>query len=171
MDARERRNQLVNKLKMTGMPVTGSSLAQELGVSRQVVVGDMAILRAAGVEIYATPQGYLIPVARPQSVKMVKIACHHGWDKLADELAIIIDNGGKVIDVIVEHPIYGELKGNLMLASRRDMDDFLHKLKNSGAEPLSAITGGIHLHTVEVPSLNVLARIEKELDEQNILFK
>lgn len=171
MDAKERRNQLVNKLKVTGIPVTGSALAQELGVSRQVVVGDIAILRAAGLEVYATPQGYLMPAARPQSVKTAKIACHHGWDKLADELTIIIDNGGKVLDVIVEHPIYGELKGNLMLASRRDMDEFLHNLKNSGAEPLSAITGGIHLHTVEVPSLKVLARIEKELDEQNILFK
>jgi hypothetical protein len=171
MDAKERRNQLVNKLITTGYPITGSNLAQELCVSRQVIVGDIAILRATGVEIYATPQGYLIPMARIQPVKTVKIACHHGWDKLADELAIIIDNGGKVLDVIVEHPIYGELKGNLMLASRRDMNEFLIQLKNSGAEPLSAVTGGIHLHTVEVSSLKVLAQIEKELDEQNILFK
>jgi hypothetical protein len=171
MDAKERRNQLVDKLKKTGTPVTGSALAQELGVSRQVVVGDIAILRAAGVEIYATPQGYLLPAAKSQSVKTAKIACHHGWDKLADELTIIIDNGGKVLDVIVEHPLYGELKANLMLASRHDIAEFLHKLKNSGAGPLSAITGGVHLHTVEVPSLKVLDRIEKELEEQDILFK
>jgi transcriptional regulator of NAD metabolism len=171
MDAKERRNQLLDKLKKTGTPVTGSALAQELGVSRQIVVGDIAILRAAGVEIYATPQGYLLPAARAQSVKTVKIACHHGWDKLADELTIIIDNGGKVLDVIVEHPIYGELRANLMLASRHDITEFLHNLKHSGAEPLSAITGGVHLHTIEVPSLNVLSRIEQELEQQEILFK
>jgi len=171
MDAKERRTQLMDKLKEAGSPITGSALAQELGVSRQVVVGDIAILRAAGIEIYATPQGYLLPVAKPQSVKTVKIACHHGWDKLADELTIIIDNGGKVLDVIVEHPIYGELKANLMLASRHDLVEFLAKLKHCGAEPLSAITGGVHLHTVEVPSLKVLNRIEKELEDQEILFK
>lgn len=171
MDARERRNRLVDKLQKTGTPVTGTALAQELGVSRQVIVGDIAILRAAGVEIYATPQGYLLPAARPTAAQTAKIACHHGWDKLADELAIIIDNGGKVLDVIVEHPVYGELKANLMLASRRDLAEFLHSLKNSGAEPLSAITGGVHLHTVEVPSPEVLARIERELERENILYK
>lgn len=171
MDGKKRRNQLVEKLKITGTPVTGSALAQILGVSRQIVVGDIAILRAAGVEIYSTPQGYLIPVVRAQSIISVKIACHHGWDKLAEELAIIIDNGGKIMDVIVEHPVYGELKANLMLASRHDLTEFLYKLKTSGAEPLSAVTGGVHLHTVEVPSLKVLHRIEKELDETGILLK
>lgn len=171
MDARERRNRLVDKLQKTGTPVTGTALAQELGVSRQVIVGDIAILRAAGMEIYATPQGYLLPAARTPAAKTAKIACHHGWDKLADELAIIIDNGGKVLDVIVEHPVYGELKANLMLASRRDLAEFLRSLKNSGAEPLSAITGGVHLHTVEVPSPEVLARIERELERENILYK
>jgi transcriptional regulator of NAD metabolism len=171
MDAKERRNRLVEKLQKTGAPATGTALAHELGVSRQVIVGDIAILRAAGVEIYATPQGYLLPAARLPSAKTAKIACQHGWDKLADELAIIIDNGGKVLDVIVEHPIYGELKANLMLASRHDLAEFLHNLKNSGAEPLSAITGGVHLHTVEVPSPEVLARIEQELEQANILYK
>ncbi|MDT8902409.1 transcription repressor NadR [Anaeroselena agilis] len=171
MDARERRNRLIDKLHKTGEPVTGTALAQELGVSRQVIVGDIAILRAAGAEIYATPQGYLLPAAKPPAAATAKIACQHGWDKLADELAIIIDNGGKVLDVIVEHPVYGELKANLMLASRHDLTDFLRSLKNSGAEPLSAITGGVHLHTVEAPSPEVLARIERELERENILYK
>jgi Predicted small molecule binding protein (contains 3H domain) len=171
MDAKERRNQLVAKLQATGTPVTGAALAQKLGVSRQVIVGDIAILRAAGLEIYATPQGYLLPAARLPSVQTAKIACHHGWDKLADELAIIVDNGGKVLDVIVEHPIYGELKANLMLSSRHDLAEFLHKLKSSGAEPLSVVTGGVHLHTVEAPSRQALDRIEKELEAAAILFK
>jgi len=94
MDAKERRNQLMNKLITTGYPVTGSALAQELCVSRQVIVVDIAILRATGTEIYATPQGCLIPTARIQSVKTVKIACHHGWDKLAGQHDIADDRRG-----------------------------------------------------------------------------
>jgi transcriptional regulator of NAD metabolism len=73
--------------------------------------------------------------------------------------------------VIVEHPVYGELKANLMLSSRRELADFLTKLKDSGAEPLSSVTGGIHLHTVEVPSPEVLVRIKSELEAQDILFR
>lgn len=171
MESGKRRQQLMNMLKTAGMPLTGAGLAQSLGVSRQVVVGDIAILRAAGAEIYATPQGYLMPAVKAQAVRTATIACHHGWEKLAEELTIIIDNGGKVRDVIVEHPVYGELKGTLMLSSRRDIDEFIHKLKNSGAAPLSAVTGGVHLHTIEVPSQNALHHIEAELDEQGILFK
>ncbi|MBP1763284.1 MAG: hypothetical protein H6Q65_342 [Firmicutes bacterium] len=171
MDAKNRRKQLLDILKRAGEPVTGTVLAQALGVSRQVVVGDIAILRAAGGEIVATPQGYFLPSAPVSSVQTAKIACHHEGDQLAEELTLIIDNGGKVLDVIVEHPVYGELRANLMLASRRDIADFLYKLEHSGAKPLSAVTGGVHLHTVEVPSPQVLAQIEKELAEQGILFK
>ena len=171
MDAKKRRDRLMDKLKKAGVPVTGAALAQELGVSRQVVVGDIAILRAAGAEIYATPQGYLLPVERLQAVATAKIACYHDGDKLADELMIMVDNGGKVIDVIVEHPVYGELKANLMLASRRDIAEFLHKLQNGGGKPLSVVTGGVHLHTVEAPSQEAINRIEEELEEQGILFK
>ncbi|MDU4961011.1 MAG: transcription repressor NadR [Sporomusaceae bacterium] len=170
MDAKTRRKQLVEALRKAAAPVTGSALAQQLGVSRQVIVGDIAILRAAGVAVYATPQGYLLPVEQPAAVKTATIACQHGRDKLGDELAIIIDNGGKVLDVIVEHPLYGELKANLMLASRRDLAEFLRQMDDSGAEPLLVVTGGVHLHTIEVPSPAALARIKQELEGQGILL-
>lgn len=171
MESKERRQQLTDILKTAGTPLTGASLAQSLGVSRQVVVGDIAILRAAGAEIYATPQGYVMPAMKPLSVKTATIACRHGWENLGEELTIIVDNGGKIRDVIVEHPVYGELKGTLMLASRRDIDEFMEKLANSGAAPLSSVTGGVHLHTIEVPSLKALHRIEKELEEKGLLLK
>lgn len=169
VDAKNRRTVLLTNLKNSDVPLTGTALARDLGVSRQVIVGDIAILRAAGINIYATPQGYTLPQPRLQGSVVATLACRHGRDKLAEELTIVIDNGAKVLDVIVEHPIYGELKANLMLASRRELAGFLHKL-DQGAEPLSAITGGVHLHTVEVPSQEVLAKIEAELRAQGILI-
>lgn len=170
MDAKERRMLLMDKLKTTGEPVTGTALARELGVSRQIIVGDIAILRASGANIYATPQGYILPAGRTNTI-IATLACRHSWDKLFDELSIIIDNGGKVLDVVVEHPVYGEMRANLMLSSRRELSEFLHKLKESGAEQLSIVTGGVHLHTIEVPSAEVLQKIEQQLKEQEILMK
>lgn len=167
MEARDRRRALLAKLKESDQPVTGTLLARELGVSRQVIVGDIAILRAAGEDILATPQGYTLPVRPSRQVITARIACRHGRENLQQELATIIDNGGKVVDVIVEHPVYGDIKANLMLASRRELAEFLEKLEH--AEPLSMITGGIHLHTVEVPSQDVLRRIEQELRDAGIL--
>ncbi len=172
MDSKNRRMSLLDMLKTAGVPVTGTALARELGVSRQVIVGDIAILRAGGANIYATPQGYILPDAMQHPAAIVAtLACRHGWDKLFNELAIIIDNGGKVLDVVVEHPVYGEMRANLMLSSRRELSEFLRKLTDSGAEPLSIVTGGVHLHTIQVPSEEVLQKIQQQLKEEEILMK
>jgi len=171
MDAKERRIQLVEYLKNADAPLTGAWLAKELKVSRQIIVGDFAILRAGGTAVYATPQGYVLPPASNAAVLRVTLACKHERKELEEELAIIIDNGGKVIDVIVEHPLYGELTANLMLTSRRDLTEFLRKLDASQAEQLASITGGVHLHTIEVPNEDTLLRIEKELRLKGILMK
>lgn len=171
MDAKERRIELVRMLKEAGVPLTGTYLAKELKVSRQVIVGDFAILRAAGTAVYATPQGYILPkVEIPKTIK-VTLACKHERENMEDELAIIIDNGGKVLDVIVEHPVYGELTANLMLSSRRDLSEFLRKLDESQAEQLASITAGVHMHTVEVSDDETLSRIKDELKIKGILLK
>lgn len=170
VEAKERRRVLLEKLREAEEPLTGTWLAKELGVSRQVIVGDFAILRAAGNVVYATPQGYLLPPV--EYTKMIKatLACKHDRDGLEKELAIIIDHGGKVLDVIVEHSLYGELKANLMLASRRELAEFLRNLDDSKAEQLSSITAGVHLHTVEVPNEEVLGEIKEELKRKGILM-
>ncbi|MBP2656821.1 MAG: hypothetical protein H6Q73_4390 [Firmicutes bacterium] len=169
MEAKKRRQLLLEKLESIFEPVTGAALAKELGVSRQIIVGDIAILRAAGREIYATPQGYIMSLKPQMNNVVAKFACRHDREKMAKELAIIIDNGGKVLDVIVEHSVYGEIKANLMLSSRREMEEFLNKLSD-GAEPLSMVTGGVHLHTVGASSRAVLANIEAELKAEGILI-
>ncbi|WP_054261712.1 transcription repressor NadR [Propionispora sp. 2/2-37] len=170
MEAKERRAQLLNALRQAKEPLTGSTLAREMGVSRQIIVGDIAILRAAGVNIYATPQGYVLPMENVSQPLTGTLACKHSRRQVAQELEIIIDHGGKVRDVIVEHPVYGEIRANLMLSSRRDIADFLAALTNSGAEPISIVTGGVHLHTVEVPSEEVFREIEGALKAAGILI-
>lgn len=170
MEAKERREEIASLLKKSGQPITGTALARQLGVSRQVIVGDIAILRAAGLDIYATPQGYVILQAPAPAVVTAKLACRHGAEQMGEELAIIIDNGGKVLDISVEHPVYGEIKANLMLASRRDLAEFLHKSAEGGAAPLSLVTGGVHLHTVEAASTEIMQKIAAELKKTGILL-
>lgn len=171
MDTRERRTALFNLLKNAQQPITGTELAKELGVSRQVIVGDIAILRAGGVAVYATPQGYVVPSKESIDKVTATFACRHNREKLSDELNVIVDNGGRVLDVVVEHPLYGEIRANLMLSSRREIAEFMEKLAQSGAEPLSIVTGGVHLHTVEVPDSKALARIEEELRALGVLMR
>lgn len=171
VDGKERRKQLAELLRQAKTPLAGGALAKQLKVSRQVIVGDIAILRAGGLEIYATPQGYVVPSLPELPVITAQLACRHGRDDMAEELAIIIDNGGKVLDVIVEHGVYGEIKANLMLASRRELAAFLTAIQDSSAEPLSAVTGGVHLHTVEVPSAAVLQEIQNQLKERGFLVE
>ena len=109
MNTDERREQILYTLKQTNTPITGSELANIFKVSRQIIVGDITVLRASGHNIFATPRGYLLPHDQAKEEQLATIACQHNDDNLQTELEIIIDNGGKVRDVIVEHPLYGEI--------------------------------------------------------------
>ncbi len=152
MEAVNRRTELLLLLKKSSEPVTGNEMARGLGVSRQVIVQDIAILRAAGENILATPQGYVLPRTNIEPAVRAVVACRHSFEKIEDEIGIIVDLGGKVLDVIVEHPVYGEMRGNLMIANRRDLSIFLKQLHKTEAQPLSALTDGVHLHTIEAPA-------------------
>ncbi len=171
MQAKERRQALIAQLEAASQPVTGTQLAQNLGVSRQIVVGDVALLRAQGWPILATPDGYLLPQreAAAEPLKKRRFACQHAAGEMEAELNIIIDNGGKVLDVMVEHPVYGELVAKLVLASRRDIQTFLRKVEETQAAPLSVVTDGIHLHTVVAPDEATLDIIEQQLAGQGLL--
>jgi len=165
----KRRQEIIKIMQNSLKPIKGGELAEILGVSRQVIVQDIALLRAQGEPIVATPQGYfLIKDAGTRRVTRV-FACQHGYWDTEKELKIIVSKGGKVLDVIVEHPLYGELKGNLMLESIDDVEHFINNLNNSGAELLSALTKGVHLHTVEAFSYAILDKIEQELKQAELL--
>ncbi|MBU2703259.1 transcriptional regulator of NAD metabolism [Sporomusaceae bacterium BoRhaA] len=170
MNTENRRKALLEKLCSNKMPLTGAVLAREFAVSRQVIVNDIAILRALGSDIYATPQGYLIPSVADQSLE-VKIACKHNAEDLEKELVVMIEEGAQILDVIVEHPVYGEIKANLMLTNLFDVRSFVDKLATTRAEPLSLITGGVHLHTLLVRSEEQLQRIKNKLHDCSLLAK
>ncbi len=169
MDSETRRIALLNLLKQWPDSVTGTELASKFGVSRQAIVQDIAILRAAGEQVLATPQGYLIPSLPQGASYRTVMTCRHTRHQIEEEIRIVVDLGGKVLDVIVEHPVYGELRGSLMIASRRDLSVFLRRLNGAEANPLSALTGGVHLHTIEAPDSSVMNEIAKGLDEAGFL--
>lgn len=146
MTASERRQQIARLLSASQAPISATTLSQELGVSRQIIVGDIALLRAAGQEITATARGYVIPA---QNGLLRRIACIQSAGETRDELDAMVDCGCTVVDVIVEHPVYGQLTAPLHLSSRLDVDQFMKRM--DGAAPLSQLTGGVHLHTLSCP--------------------
>ena len=134
MTASERRQQIARLLSASQAPISATTLSQELGVSRQIIVGDIALLRAAGQEITATARGYVIPA---QNGLLRRIACMHSAGETRDELDAMVDCGCTVVDVIVEHPVYGQLTAPLHLSSRLDVDQFMKRM--DGAAPLSQL--------------------------------
>lgn len=170
MDAESRRENILHTIRSSTEPLTGAQLARKFDVSRQVIVQDIAILRAAGNEIIATPQGYIMPsLPRLKAYRRV-MAIKHSSSDMEDELMTIVDLGGKVLDVIIEHPFYGEFKGLLMIKSPSDVRSFIAKMKEAEAEPLSALTEGVHLHTIEADSPEILDKIEKALKDKGYLL-
>lgn len=151
-------------------PVPGAELARRLRVSRQCLVQDVAMLRASGEEIISTPQGYRMPGARVAAHRAI-LACQHPPERTEEELQILVDHGVRVLDVVVEHPLYGELRGSLMLESRRDVDDFLRRWRRKQATLLSSLTRGVHLHTVEARRPDMIARAKAQLDARGFLLK
>ncbi|MCL2363778.1 MAG: transcription repressor NadR [Defluviitaleaceae bacterium] len=148
MDATKRRERIFEIIRQSNAPVSASALAKELGVSRQVIVGDIALLRAQGREIIATARGYMIPSFREANQYIGKMACCHHAENTIEELCLIVDLGATVVDVIVEHELYGEITGQLNIKTRDDADAFITRINASEVRLLSALTQGVHLHTL-----------------------
>lgn len=170
MNAAQRRETILERLSRAETPVSASALAAQLGVSRQIVVGDVALLRAGGAQIDATPRGYQLHPAEKGYTGI--LACvHRTEDEMRMELYTVVDQGGVVMDVAVENSLYGELRGNLNLASRYDVDNFIQQAKNAPESLLSRMTGGVHLHTLHCPDAESFQRIKKALDEKGLLYR
>lgn len=150
-------------------PQKGTKLANDFGVTRQVIVKDIALLRAEGKEIIATPDGYLIRKTNDGQIKKI-IAVNHCENKMYEELEIVIKYGGIVEDVIVEHPLYGEIKGMLMIKTLNDLMKFTEKCNSIKAKPLSMLTGGVHNHTISASKEEDMKEILKELKEKGFLI-
>lgn len=166
----ERRERLLTLLQSATSPASGAALARKLGVSRQVIVQDVALLRAHGEPIHATPRGYLLAGRSEPGVCRDVLAVHHAPGKTGEELYVLVDGGVTVVDVIVEHPVYGEMRGDLYLKSRRDVRLFLERVRREKAPLLSTLTEGYHWHTVEAKDSSLIAEARTELKRRGILL-
>lgn len=165
----DRREKILQMIQESEKPISASFLAKTLGVSRQIIVGDVALIRASGTNITATPRGYILEEKKNNDIYV--IAVKHDHTQLQDELYTIVDLGGSIIDVIVEHPVYGQLTGELHISSRYDVDQFMSKVKESHANALSQLTNGLHLHTIQCQNKNIYLRIIDKLSQKGYLFK
>ena len=167
----DRKSDILERLMQADSACTGAELADALGVSRQVIVGDIAVLRAEGYNIVATPRGYLL--LQPGNREPIKavLAVHHRPDDTAEELYILVDHGLRVINVVVEHPVYGDLSGSLMLMTREDVNRFLQRVERREAPLLSSLTDGIHLHHVEFDDMTQFKKAEEVLRSKGFLHE
>jgi len=171
MDASKRREKILAIINRDNAPISASILAKELGVSRQVIVGDIALLRAHGHDIIATARGYVIPEFAVSNQYIGKIACCHSAEDTQAELYIMIDLGATVINVSVEHELYGEITGQLNIKTRDDADIFIDQLKRSEVKLLSELTMGVHLHTVACRNKSHFEQINNALHNAKFLVQ
>lgn len=168
MERETRRDKLIEIIKKSSKPISGSKLAEIFGVSRQVIVQDIAILRAADYEILSTNKGYLLKGSQLAS-RIVKVK--HGDAEIMEELNLIVDLGGKVRDVFVKHKVYGMIVVELNVESRLDVKQLMDNIENGQSAPLKKLTLDEHYHTIEANSEETLDLIESELLSHNILVQ
>ena len=170
MTGEERRSKILQLLKDQGTPLSGAALAQRFRVSRQIIVQDIALMRAESTPILSTNRGYIIrKEAAAASHPMRVFYVRHDTDQVLEEFMTIIELGGKILDVVVEHEIYGQITCDLIIHSRQDVDLFVQQCKDRNARGLSSLTSGVHYHTVEAVSEEILDRIEQELKQKGYL--
>lgn len=168
MNGTERRLRILDILEQAEEPVSGSSLAKTLGVSRQVIVQDMALLRSgSGPEVLSTYRGYMLH--RPAETCRRVFKVRHSIGETERELMEIVDLGGRVEDVFVYHRVYGVVRGQLQIGSRQDVSDFMQRLAESSSAPLMQITDDFHYHTVSAQREDILERIQVRLAELGYL--
>lgn len=164
-----RREKIIRLIASSDKPLSATYLAKQFHVSRQSIVGDIALLRAAGHQIIATPRGYIMNETDTRLKKT--IAVRHTSAQTEDELNLFVDMGAEVEDVIVEHPLYGEIRGNLHIQSRHDVALFIKKYNEEKTTLLSSLTNGIHLHTIRCDNEDAFEDICNALKEHGFLYE
>ena len=167
MNSVDRRENIIKLLLESNEPIKGSVIARKYLVTRQVIVKDIAILRAKGENIIATPDGYIIN-KKENKVKAI-IAVTHNEEEMFNEMSIVIKYGGTIEDVIVEHPLYGEIAAMLMIKNYNELNKFVQKYQEQKARLLSVLTNGVHLHTISAESEDDINLIISELKKHNFI--
>ena len=170
MTGEERRSSILRKLKEADRPLSGTALAKAFHVSRQIIVQDIALMRAENYGIVSTNKGYLLRPETPETTQPKRVFfVRHKDARVLEEFMTVIDLGGRILDVAVEHELYGQIRVDLLIESAQDAENFLERLKACRDNPLKVLTDDCHFHTVSAPSEKLLDLIEKELREKGFL--
>lgn len=168
MTGSDRRQEILKNIKESDRPVSGSKLAKDYDVSRQVIVQDIALLRASGYDIISTNRGYVLE-GQTCAERVFKV--RHTDEQLETELCTIVDLGGQVKNVMVNHKVYGHIEAELGITSRRKVKEFLADIESGKSTPLKNITSDYHYHTVTADSEETLGLIEEELRKLGFLVE
>lgn len=162
-----RREKILSTLSAAEEPLSGSALGRACEVSRQVVVQDIALLRTQGWPIHSTNRGYVLEREATRPSRLIK--CHHTVEQTPEELNTIVDLGGHVRDVLVNHRVYGRLSCELGIASRRDVANYMTQIRSGKSSPLMLITSGYHFHHVAADCEEALDEVVRALGERGFL--
>lgn len=164
MTGEERRAGILRKLQESDTPLSGTSLAKHFHVSRQIIVQDIALMRAENNGILSTNKGYLLRSNKTENTQPKRVFyVKHATEAVLDEFMTVLDLGGKILDVAVEHELYGQINVDLLIETKADALDFHNNMMGCANQPLKVLTGGCHYHTVSAPSEKLLDLIEAEL--------
>lgn len=166
LNGAQRRNKIITMLRQSQKPLSGAALGSETGVSRQVVVQDIALLRTEGYDIVATARGYVLSGSE-QAMRIFKT--FHTDERTEEELKTIVDFGGCVVNVMVNHRVYGKVSAPLNIRNRRDVQIFMEELKSGKSTPLLNVTSGYHFHQVTADREEILDEIEEALRKKGFL--
>ena len=166
MSGEERRGKIIQALKNSDKAVSATTLAKEFDVSRQVIVQDVALLRANGKNIFSTNRGYLIQEDE-ETTRVFKV--QHEDDEVEKELTTIVDLGGTVEDVY--HKVYGVLRAEMNIKSRMDIRNYMEEIRSGKSSLLKNVTSGYHYHTVRAERVEILDMIQEELQKKGLLAK
>lgn len=166
MKAADRRKAIVNLLLSSTEAVSGSKLSEEFGVSRQIIVQDITVLKGTGYDILSTHNGYIIQKS-PLKERVFKV--YHTTEETEDELTTIVNLGGTVVDVFVWHKVYGKMTAPLNIFSDMHIKQFIEGVRSGKSTELMNITGGYHYHTVRAESEDILNRIQNALEERGYI--
>ena len=166
-DGATRRIELMNRLKQENRPLSGAELAKAFGVSRQVIVQDLAVIRASRPNIISTNRGYILQQQETGCLREFKV--RHTPEQAGQELNLIVDHGGRVKNISISHRVYGRVTAEMDIRSRQDVNEFVQAINSSHSSVLSSATSGYHYHLIEASSQERLDLIGEQLKKAGFL--
>lgn len=166
-----RRKAILQLLESTNEPISGKQLSQQFGVSRQIIVKDISILKSQEHIINSTSRGYVINNTPQGKAYKRVIVCQHNNERMEEELQLIIDNGAMIDDVAIDHPVYGNIKANLMIETQDDLDKFIHAMNKFEGRMLAHLTDNVHLHTISAHTEKILDNAVRDLKAHQFIVE